>query len=239
MREQDLIYDRDKHTIYSDSIKNGIQRLLRLYHDRRTAKQLWHDIQLKWCALTEDAPAFGKVPHNNQFYDSLLIFAYCDTVPELPPRAVLQQEVCDSIMGMFEGLGKTIDVNLPNFNILMGGIFKASVAAKARLAKKYPDSFQPTKCHYDPIKGEVRYSFTKCPVADFALAHGYEKYLPLCCNCDHLALAKVGAGLIREHTCGISDECDYLIVGSKSKLYAQYHTEEDSNGLLISVRNTT
>ena len=63
-----------------------------------------------------------------------------------------------------------------------------------------------------------------------------EDVLPLMCNCDHLAMRRLHAALIREGTCLTSDHCDYCICGDRNPLAEEYALIQDENGLLLSVR---
>ena len=87
---------------------------------------------------------------------------------------------------------------------------------------------------YDRANGVVRYSFTQCPNAEFAKRRHLEDVLPLMCNCDHLAMQKLHAALIREGTCGSSECCDYCIVGDRNPLAANYENVKNEQGLIIS-----
>ena len=87
------------------------------------------------------------------------------------------------------------------------------------------------------IVQEIRYSFTQCPNAEFAKRHHLEAVLPLMCNCDHLAMRKLHAALIREGTCGSSECCDYCIVGDRNPLAANYENVKDEQGLIVSIKN--
>ena len=91
-------------------------------------------------------------------------------------------------------------------------------------------------CSYDKENGIFRYSFTQCPNAEFAKRHHMEDALPLMCNCEHLAMQKLHACLIREGTCLNADCCDYCIVGDRDPLTEKYELREAENGLLLSVR---
>ncbi|MBR4223364.1 MAG: L-2-amino-thiazoline-4-carboxylic acid hydrolase [Oscillospiraceae bacterium] len=236
MREESLPINRKKHRVYSDNARRMVRRLLVQYAPKEKVGELWRSVQLRYCQLTKDAPPFGKIPHNEQFYDALMVFAYLDTVPYVPPREVMQQAVYETFMSAFDVLGAKIDANKIRYNALMAGIFKLSVKAKAKQHDACPEWFDPTECTFDAGTGAVMYAFRRCPVADFALSHGFGKYLPYMCNCDHLALQRLHAGLIRTSTCGVGDICDYTIVGDRSSLYAQYRTVTNEDGLLLSVR---
>ena len=55
------------------------------------------------------------------------------------------------------------------------------------------------------------------------------------CNCDHIAMQKLHACLIREGTCVESLCCDYFIVGDRHPLAQDYELVKKENGLLVSV----
>ena len=90
--------------------------------------------------------------------------------------------------------------------------------------------------HMDSVMGVIRYSFTQCPNAEFAKRHHLEDVLPVMCNCDHLAMRKLHASLIREGTCVESPCCDYCIVGDRHPLAQEYELVKKENGLLVSVK---
>ncbi len=56
------------------------------------------------------------------------------------------------------------------------------------------------------------------------------------CNCDHMAMRKLHAVLIREGTCCTASCCDYCIVGDKNPIAGEYELVTRENGLLVSVR---
>ena len=84
-------------------------------------------------------------------------------------------------------------------------------------------------------KDVVRYHFDRCPVAEFAKAHGYLNIMPAFCNCDYPAMEYINAALIRKHTCANSDVCDYLIVGDESKTAKEHPKETDEQGYWYNV----
>ena len=79
-----------------------------------------------------------------------------------------------------------------------------------------------------------RYSFTQCPNAEFAKKHGLLHVLPLLCNSDFFGISEIHGTLIRCGTCGNSDVCDYLVVGCKNPIAAEYQTVPDGQGFLVS-----
>jgi hypothetical protein len=54
------------------------------------------------------------------------------------------------------------------------------------------------------------------------------------CNCDHLAMKKLHAVLIREGTCVTSECCDYCIAGDRNPLASEYENVRNEQGLIVS-----
>ena len=77
-----------------------------------------------------------------------------------------------------------------------------------------------------------------CPNAEFAKRHHMEDVLPVMCNCDHMAMQKLHATLIREGTCCTGACCDYCIVGDQNPMANAYDLVKRENGLLVSVRSS-
>ena len=55
-------------------------------------------------------------------------------------------------------------------------------------------------------------------------------------NCDHIAMQKLHACLIREGTCVESPCCDYCIVGDRHPMAQKYQLVKKKNGLMVSVK---
>ena len=70
--------------------------------------------------------------------------------------------------------------------------------------------------------------------ADFAKKHDLLHVLPLLCNSDFFGISEIHGTLIRRGTCGNSDVCDYLVVGSDNPMAAEYVTVSDEQGFLVS-----
>ena len=172
-------------------------------------------------------------------YDPILIFAFYAVIPDKPPLKDIQQDVYDCFMGGFDLLGKVFNLNRKPDNRLAGKIFKKTSDIREEEIKKFPGSFRMGGYDYDKENGVIRYSFTQCPNAEFAKRHHMEDVLPVMCNCDHLAMQKLHATLIREGTCCTAECCDYCIVGDKNPLAAEYELKAAENGLLVSVKKET
>jgi len=169
-------------------------------------------------------------------YDPILIFAWYAVVPDKPPLSEVQQEVYQCMMGSFNSLGKVFNLNRKTDNRLAAAIFRKANDTRLEESRRFPDSFHVGGFDYDRENGVIRYSFTRCPNAEFARRHHLEAVLPLMCNCDHLAMQKLHATLIRKGTCCTADRCDYCIVGDKHPISAEYELQTAENGLWISVK---
>ena len=236
MRDIDLPIDWSKHVLYTKNAKKCVQKLLHRYYDDKTTEELWEKVQLKYAEFLEDEPALGGVKMTVSIYDPVLIFAWYAVVPDKPPLEEIQQDIYDCFMSGFDKLGKVFDLNRRFDNRLANRIFKKTNDLREKEIKEFPASFRMGSYSYDRQSGVVRYSFTQCPNAEFAKRHHMESVLPVMCNCDHLAMQKLHAALIREGTCVTSNCCDYCIVGDKSPMAAEYELVKDKDGLLISVK---
>lgn len=236
MENKDLPFDRSKHVIYTKKAERCVRNLLRRYYDEKTSADLWNRIQLQYCSFLKDEPALGGLKLTASVYDPILIFAWYQVVPEKPPLADVQQDVFQCFMGGFETMGKVFDLNRTLDNRIASLAFKNANDTRLKEIGKFPASFRMGYYSYDKKNGIVRYSFTQCPNAEFAKRHHMENVLPLMCNCDHLAMQKIHACLIREGTCVTSDQCDYCIVGDRNPLAKEYDLVTNENGLLVSVR---
>ena len=236
MREKDLPIDRSKHVIYTGNAKKCVQKLLGRSYDAQTASALWEKIQLQYAKYLEDEPALGGLKITASIYDSILIFAWYAVIPDKPPLESVQQDVFDCFMGGFNVLGKVFDLNRRPDNRLANRIFKRVNDMRVKEIERFPASFRMGFYDYDRAEGIVRYAFIQCPNAEFAKRHHMEHILPVMCNCDHLAMQKIHAVLIREGTCLTANCCDYCIVGDRHPLAGAYDLVKDENGLLLSVR---
>ncbi len=236
MREKDLPIDRSRHVPYTQNAKKCVMRLLRRCYDGKTAAELWEKTRLRYADFLKDEPPLKDLRITSSVYDPILIFAWYTTAPVRPPREEVQREICNSFFGAFDLLGSVLDLNRKADNRLAGRIFEKTNKIRAEEIKRFPASFRMGGCSYDRENGVIRYSFTQCPNAEFARRHHLEDVLPLMCNCDHLAMHKLHACLIREGTCVTSGCCDYCICGDRNPLAEKYRLAETENGLLISVR---
>ncbi|MBR6090174.1 MAG: L-2-amino-thiazoline-4-carboxylic acid hydrolase [Anaerolineaceae bacterium] len=236
MKESMLRFDRSKHVLYTKNAKKCVMDILHRYYDEQTTERLWDKIQLQYCEFLKDEPALGGVKMTTSIYDPILIFAWYKVIPDKPALEDVQQDVFKSFMGSFETLGKIFNLNRKLDNRLAGRIFQKTSDIRIKEIGQFPASFRMGYFSYDNEKGIVRYNFTQCPNAEFAKRHHMEDVLPLMCNCDHLAMHKIHACLIREGTCVTADCCDYCIVGDNNPLAKEYELVKSDNGLFLSIR---
>ena len=236
MKEKDLPFDRSKHACYTKKARKCVQKLLHRYYDEQTADGLWEKIQLQYCEFLKEEPPMAGAKITISIYDPILIFAWYKVIPEKPPLEDVQQDVFECFMGSFETMGKIFNLNRKFDNRLAAKIFQKANDIRVEEIKRFPASFRMGYSSYDQENGVVRYSFTQCPNAEFAKRHHMEDVLPVMCNCDHIAMQKLHACLIREGTCCTAECCDYCIVGDQNPIGADYKLVQQANGLLVSVK---
>lgn len=239
MRERDLPIDRTRHAVYTKRAKRCVKRLLRRYYDGKRADALWEQIQLRYCEYLEDEPALGGVRNTISIYDPILIFAWYAVIPDKPELEEVQADIYDCFMGSFSILGKVFNLNRRWDNRLAAWVFRLANDIRVKEIETFPASFRMGSFSYDRENGQKCYSFTQCPNAAFARRHHMVDVLPLMCNCDHLAMQKLHASLIRQGTCATSAFCDYCIVGDRNPLAKEYTLVRTENGLLVSVKRDT
>ena len=126
------------------------------------------------------------------------------------------------------------DLNRNGNMWLIDRIFQKVGERDRKDAKKYPAGFLNVNEPYDREHHAARYHFTQCPNAEFAKKHDLLHVLPLLCNCDFFGIEELHGKLIRCGTCGNSKMCDYLVVGDKNPIVAEYETVTDEGGFLVS-----
>lgn len=200
------------------------------------ADQIWDETSRNYNAYLIDLPDYGgkKNGHARAIYGGLLIFALYPALPDQPPITELQNFVQNLFMGPFTTLGKVFNLNRASDMWLIDKVFRKTGNRDRKDIKRYPEGFINIDEPYDREHHAARYSFTQCPNAAFAKAHHLLHVLPLLCNSDFFGIQEIHGQLIRCGTCGNSNKCDYLIVGSGNELAAEYETVTDAGGFLVS-----
>ena len=200
------------------------------------AIKIWEQVQENYQNYLPDLPDYGgsKNGHAKAIYGGLLVFALYSALPDQPPVSELEDFVQHMFMAPFTKLGKVFNLNRPRDMWLIDKVFRKSGNRDRRDAVRYPDGFINVDVPYDKEHRAARYSFTQCPNAEFAKKHGLLHVLPLLCNSDFFGIREIHGQLIRCGTCGNSDVCDYLVVGSDNPITKEYETVSDERGFLVS-----
>ncbi len=198
--------------------------------------RIWEQTQEKYQNYLPDLPDYGgsKNGHAKVIYGGLLVFALYSALPDQPPVSELEDFVQHMFMAPFTKLGKVFNLNRPRDMWLIDKVFRKSGNRDRRDAVRYPEGFINVDVPYDKEHHAARYSFTQCPNAEFAKKHGLLHVLPLLCNSDFFGIHEIHGQLIRCGTCGNSDVCDYLVVGSDNPITKEYETVSDERGFLVS-----
>ena len=213
-----------------------VQDWLKDRYGETEANQIWKQTQANYRDYLQDLPDYGgsKNGHAKAIYGGLLIFALYPALPDQPPVSELQDFVQNLFMGPFTKLGRVFNLNRPSHMWLIDKIFRKSGNKDRRDILKYSEGFVNIDAPYDKEHHAASYSFTQCPNAEFAKKHGLLHVLPLLCNSDFFGISELHGTLIRCGTCGNSDVCDYLIVGSDNPIAKEYETSADEQGFLVS-----
>ena len=207
-----------------------VQSWLKERYGEAEADRIWEQTRENYQNYLRDLPDYGgsKNGHAKAIYGGLLIFALYPALPDQPPISELQNFVQNLFMGPFTKLGKIFDLNCPSHMWLIDNVFRKSGNRDRKDILRYPDA------PYDKEHHAASYSFTQCPNAEFAKKHGLLHVLPLLCNSDFFGISEIHGTLIRCGTCGNSNVCDYLVVGSKNPIAEEYETVPDEQGFLVS-----
>ena len=211
---------------------------LRQRYGEAEANAIWEQVQESYASYLADLPDYGgkKNGHACAIYGGLLIFSLYPALPDQPPIEELQGFAQELFMGSFVALGKLFDLNRSADMWLIDKVFRMSGNRDRRDIVRHPAGFANVDEPYDKEHHAARYHFTQCPNAEFAKAHGLLHILPLLCNNDFFGIEQIHGQLIRCGTCGNSDRCDYLVVGSHNPLAAEYEVVRDEGGFLVSRR---
>ena len=200
--------------------------------------RIWEKTVQNYNTYLKDLPDYGgkKNGHARAIYGGLLVFALYPALPDEPPIGEMQEFVNNLFMGPFTKLGKIFNLNRSFDMWLIDKVFRKSGNRDRKDIRQYPAGFVNVDEPYDREHHVARYHFTQCPNAEFAKSHNLLHVLPLMCNSDFFGIGEIHGQLIRCGTCGNSDKCDYLIVGSKNEMAAEYETVTDEQGFLVSRR---
>ncbi|MBQ8954861.1 MAG: L-2-amino-thiazoline-4-carboxylic acid hydrolase [Clostridia bacterium] len=222
--------------LYPAAYNDKVREWLKARYGAEAAAGIWEQTKANYLRYLADLPEYGgkKNGHASAIYGGLLIFSLYPALPDQPPISELQGFVQSLFMGPFTKLGKLFDLNRGRDMWLIGKVFQSVGKRDGKDIKKYPDGFINVSEPYDKAHHAARYHFTQCPNAEFAKKHNLLHVLPLLCNSDFFGIGEIHGQLIRCGTCGNSDLCDYLVVGSGNPIAKAYETVTDEGGFLVS-----
>ena len=224
MTAEELSIDLSKHVMYSKTAERVVKDYLMKKVGEKEAFPAFSRIERQYAEFLRDLPYLGgkKSVHNGTggTYDCIFLFAVYEALNGEPTIQELYDMNCAIFLPGFDRLKKWKLVNA-NHSFALRLIHLAfRLAAKEKKAEKGPYAYAGFIMKVEPFsKTEgIRYRFDRCPIVEFAKAHGYLDLMPAMCNGDYPAMEDLHAALIRSTTCADGDYCDYWIVGDKSEI---------------------
>ena len=198
MKDNELLFDRKSHVLYSKPCKKEILAKIVLHYPEAERETVWEKVQRQYADFLSDwrTDLGGK---------AVTSFREIEEMEE------------NLILPTFRKL-KFVDCNKPFWRKLM---YKAFVRAKSGCDKWH--DYEMSVAPYETDK-PIYYEFTACPAAEFAIRHGLTDIMPALCNVDYASMELLHAKLVRTTTCVDGCRCDYTICGDKDP-YLKAHPE--------------
>ena len=229
MKNEALSFDRNKHLLYS----KGVVRILRAHLQQQypaQAEALWETLQLQYVQFLETVPYLGGKQNKQAsgVYDCIALFAYYEILPEKPTLEAFAA-VSDEYFHTPAFLGHLVSLNWKPI-LRLGNLAASRVAQNNRAhAADWPGQYLMTVLPFEPSQG-IRFRFDRCPIAEFAKAHGYTELMPAMCNPDYPMMDTLHGYLIRTTTCANGNCCDYQIVGNQSEAAKAHPRKQRADG---------
>lgn len=215
MQDENVIFDRRYHVLYSTECKEEILKRIRLHYSPEKVDEVFEAVQVQYSDYLKDyrTDLGGKANFHNGVagtYDCIALFSYYTVCRDKTSFSEIEEMNNNLFLPAFRKLS-FVDCNKELYRKLLYMSFK--IAEKK--CKKWNDYTMKVKPYH---KGEpVIYEFTTCPVAEFAKEHNLLDILPALCNGDYIAMELMHAKLVRRTTCGNGNVCDYAIYGDKDE----------------------
>ena len=210
------------HVIYSEACRKLLVERIAAHYPQVEREEIFaevHNQYMKFLSSWNRDLGGKKNFHNGEggTYDCIAFMSYykvCRSVTSLQEIEKMEE---DLILPSFRNL-KFVNCNKPFWRKLM---YRAFLNAEKQCNKwnDYKMKVEP----YDKNK-PIRYAFTSCPVAEFALQNCIAEVMPALCNVDYVSMELLHARLIRTETCADGKKCDYVICGDKDP-YVNDHPE--------------
>lgn len=229
MKDEDLVFDRSCHVLYSKECKKEIQDKIALHYSPEEQEAVWEKVQKKYTEYLSDwrTDLGGKKNfHNGKggTYDCIALMTYYVICKDKTSLAEIEEMEGNLILPAFRALSKFADCNKPFFKKLMYRAFCN--------AKKQCDKWHDYEMYVAPFEKDkpIYYQFTACPVAEFAKQNNLLEVMPALCNPDFDSMELIGARLIRKTTCSNGELCDYTICGSRDEYIKEHPEYTDETG---------
>lgn len=218
----------NKHLPVSKEMEAVMKKRLSEKYSEAESDECRTKIKSQYELFLKDLPDFGgkKSRHNGPggTYDCIALFAYYEALGHEPGMDELYEMNCEVFLPEFRKMAGIVNANKPLLRRLLHLAFVMTARTDEGRESGYIMKLEPFS------KDGVRYRFDRCPIAEFAKAHGYLDIMPAFCNSDYPAMKCINAALIRRHTCASSDVCDYWIVGDQSAEAKEHPKKTDSKG---------
>ena len=218
----------NNHLPISKEMEAVMQKHLSEKYSEEEAVECWIKIISQYESFLKDLPDFGgkKSRHNGPggTYDCIALFAFYEALNHEPGMDELYEMNCEVFLPEFRKMAGIVNANRPFLRRLLHLAFVMTARTDEGREGGYIMKVEPYS------KDGVRYRFDRCPIAEFAKAHGYLDIMPAFCNSDYPAMEYINAALIRRHTCANSDVCDYWIVGDQSTEAEEHPKKTDAKG---------
>lgn len=228
MKDEDVVFDRRYHVLYSKECKEEILKKIALHYSADKVDEVFENVQIQYSDYLKDyrTDLGGKYNFHNGVagtYDCIALFSYYTVCQDKTSFAEIEEMNNSLFLPAFEKLG-FVDCNKELYKRLLHMSFKI---AEKKCGKWNDYTMKVLPYH----KGEsIRYEFTSCPVAEFAKTHDLLSVLPALCNGDYVAMELMKARLVRRTTCGNGSVCDYAIYGDKDERLKDHTEYVDSDG---------
>lgn len=212
----------------SKEMETVMKRHLLATHIKAEVDDIWKNILAQYEDFIIELPDLGgkRSRHNGPggTYDCIFMLAYYEVMNHEPSIDELYEMNCKVFLPSFKKMAGLVNANKPFFRRVLHLAFSKTAKIDEGIEGGYIMKVEPYS------KDGIRYRFDRCPVSEFAKAHGYLNIMPAFCNCDYPALECINASLIRNHTCANSDVCDFLIVGDESEIAIEHPKKMDEQG---------
>ena len=222
MKDNELLFDRKSHVLYSKPCKKEIRAKIALHYPEAERETVWEKVQRQYAVFLSDwrTDLGGKKNFHNGAggtYDCIAIMCFYDVCRDAVTFREMEEIEENLILPAFRKL-RFVDINKPFWKKLM---YRAFTTAKKRCDAWH--DYEMTVAPYETDK-PIYYEFTSCPAAEFAIRHGLTDIMPALCNVDFASMELLHAKLIRTTTCVNGCRCDYTICGDQDP-YVKEHPE--------------